>query len=172
MDSLAVVIALRLLHVVGGVVWVGGVILMAWFILPAQRAAGEAGGRFLQQLMGGGRLPTWLGITGGLTVLSGIVLYGRLLAATNGAWGGTSQGMVFGIGGAAALLGVITGMVVSGRAGRRMSRLGAQLQSGGAPDPATLAEMASLRARAERGAKMTSVLLLVATAAMAIARYS
>ena len=37
----------RLLHIFAGVLWVGGVVLIALFVQPTVRAIGPAGGQFM-----------------------------------------------------------------------------------------------------------------------------
>ena len=115
---------LRLIHILAGVFWVGAIFLIAGFLLPTARATGREGGRFMQHLMLQRRLPIFLAIAMLLTVLSGFILYGRLVSATHGAWAGTPPGIAYGVGGLAAILGALVGMVVSGPAARRMAAIG------------------------------------------------
>jgi uncharacterized membrane protein len=172
MDERTIMVVLRLIHIVGGVVWVGGMVVMTAFLLPAVRATGPQGGRVMQELMQRRRLPVYMSATAGLTILSGFVMYGRITAATNGTWAGTRPGMVYGFGGLAAVLALIVGAVVGRPAGRKLVALGERLQaSGGAPTPEQAAEMAALQARIGRGMQAVMVLLLIAAAAMAVARY-
>lgn len=44
------------------------------------------------------KLPVFINAAAGLAMLSGFILYGRLIAASDGAWAATSAGMTFGIG--------------------------------------------------------------------------
>ena len=169
MDAHALVLGLRLLHVVGGVFWVGAMTVLAWFLFPAVRAAGPDGGRVMQQVMDVRRLGMWLGIGGGLTVLSGLGLFARFASATHGAWVRTNAGMGYSIGAAAALLGMGIGLGVGMRSMLRVQRIAAE--AAGSPSAAQAAEMERLQARAASAAKLTSVLLLFAAAVMGTARY-
>jgi hypothetical protein len=172
MDERTIMVVLRLIHIVSGVFWVGAFVVMVGFLFPAVRAMGPQGGRVMQEVMQRRRLPVFLGVAAGLTILSGFVMYGRIAGATNGAWASTGPGMTYGIGGLAALLAVIVGAVVAGPAGRKLGRLGERVQaSGGPPSAEQAAQMAALQVRMGRGMQAVAFLLLVAVVAMAIGRY-
>jgi uncharacterized membrane protein len=164
------VVWLRLLHIVAGAVWVGAAVYIALFVLPAARAAGAEGGRFLDSLMR--RTGPALGVAMLLTVVTGFAMYGRLSAGFNRAWVTSRPGLALAAGAAAALLAVIIGVGVNGRAGRKSGALRKTLASqGGAPPAALAAELATLQSRMELGARVTAALLVLAAAAMATARY-
>lgn len=121
MSDQTITLLLRLVHILAGIFWVGAIFLIAGFLLPTLRATGREGGRFIQHLMQKRRLPIFLAIAMLLTVLSGFTLYGRMVSATHGAWAGTRPGIAYGVGGLAAILGALVGMLVSGSAARRMA---------------------------------------------------
>jgi hypothetical protein len=77
---------LRLVHVVGGAIWLGNVTLIAWFLLPTVALEGADGGRLMQRMVTERRLSTWLNVVGGLTILSGLTLYMRATLGTDGAF--------------------------------------------------------------------------------------
>ena len=171
MDTRSIMLTLRLIHIVGGVFWVGAMILVAAFLLPAVRAAGAQGGRVMQELTQQRRLPVYLSMAAGLTMLSGFTMYG-LIAAGNGAWAGSRQGIAYGVGALAAIVAAILGGVVVGRTGRQLATLGERIQAaGGPPSAAQAAEMDALQARMGRTSRAVAALLLVTVAAMATARY-
>jgi hypothetical protein len=159
MDERAITIILRLVHILAGIFWVGSAFLMAGFLVPTLRVTGPEGGRFIQTMM-----------QRQLTVLSGGIMYVRMALATHGTWAGTRQGIAFGVGGVAALLGGFTGSMISGAAGRRMGELGQQLR-GAAPSAEQRAELERLQARVGLGSRVTAAFLAVAAGSMAIARY-
>jgi hypothetical protein len=166
-------LVLRFVHIVGGVFWVGAVFLMVGFVFPTVRETGPAGGRFMQELMQKRRLSVFMNSAAGLTMLSGFIMYGRLLSATDGAWGQTRAAMVFGIGGLATIIAAIIGGAVVGRGGQRLGKLGAAIQmSGGPPSPEQTAEMSRLQARMGKAMRVVAGLLLIAVTAMATARYT
>jgi hypothetical protein len=164
-------LVLRFVHIVGGVFWVGAVFLMVGFIFPTVRESGAQGGRFMQDVMRR-RLSVYMNTAAGLTMLSGFIMYGRMMAATNGAWGETRAAMTFGIGGLATIIAAIIGGAVVGRGGQRLGKLGAAVQaSGGPPSAEQAAEMTRLQARMGKAMRAVAALLLVAVTSMAIARY-
>jgi len=170
MDERTLTILLRLIHILAGIFWVGSAFLMAGFLIPTMRATGAEGGRFVQTLMERQRLPLYLGVAGALTVLSGIGMYARLVAATHGAWAGTGPGIAFGAGGLAAIVAGFTGSMISGAAGRRMGVIGQTVGPGG-PSSEQRAEMGRLQARIALGTRLTALFLVIAAGLMAIARY-
>ena len=169
MDGQALMIGLRLLHVVGGLFWVGAMTVMAFFLFPAAAAVGPDGGRVVQQVMDGQKMGIWMGIAGGLTVLSGITLFARFTSATHGAWARTHAGMGYSIGALSALLGMGIGLGLGMRSMAKLQKIAAE--AAGSPSPAQAAEMQRLQARAATASKVTAVLLLIAAAAMGTARY-
>jgi uncharacterized membrane protein len=171
MDERTLTLALRLIHILAGVFWVGAVFLVAAFLMPTARSLGPEGGRFMQQLMLRRRLPVFLSIAMLLTVLSGFTMYARMTAATHGAWAGTPPGIGYGVGGLAAVLAALIGMAISGPAARRMGALAQQAAQSGGLSAEQRAEMERLQARATFGSRATAGFLGIAVAAMAIARY-
>jgi hypothetical protein len=165
-------LVLRFIHIVGGVFWVGAVFLQVGFIFPTIRETGATGGRFMQELMRRRRLPVYMNTAAGLTMLSGIIMYARMAAMTNGAFAESRAGMTFGIGGLATILAAIIGGAVIGRSGKRLATIGATVQaSGGAPSAEQSAEIAAIQGRMGKAMQVVAVLLLIAVTAMAIARY-
>jgi hypothetical protein len=107
-----------------------------------------------------------------LTVLSGLALYWRDSAGFQGAWMQTSTGIVFSLGGLLGLASVALGMAVSSPVGRRLGVLAAAAQAkGGPPSAEEAAEMQRLETKLATASNLVAVLLVLATAAMAVARY-
>jgi uncharacterized membrane protein len=171
MDDRTITLLLRLVHILAGIFWVGAIFVVAGFLLPTMRATGREGGRFMQHLMLQRRLPIFLAVAMLLTVLSGFTLYARLAAATHGAWAGTPPGIAYGVGGLAAILGVLVGMLVSGPAARRMAAVGQRAPQEGGPPAEQQAEIERLQGRMVLGSRLVAGFLAVAAGAMAIARY-
>jgi uncharacterized membrane protein len=170
MDAPSLTIVLRLIHILGGIFWVGAMIMLAAFLLPTARATGPEGGRFMQYLMRQRRLQLYLGSAMLLTVLSGVVMYARMAAATHGAWAGSRPGMVYGVGAVAAILAAAIGGAIGSSAGRKMLAVGQTIGPAG-PSAQQQAELARLQARMAMGARLAAGLLVVAAGAMAVARY-
>ena len=163
-------IVLRLIHILGGVAWVGAMILLAGFLLPTARAMGPDGGRFLQYLMQRRRMQAYLVVTMLLTVLSGITLYARMAAATQGAWAGSRPGIAYGVGALFAILAAAIGGIIGSSAGRRMLAVGQSIGPGG-PSAEQQAELGRLQRRTALSARLAASLLVLAAGAMAIGRY-
>jgi hypothetical protein len=170
MDDRSITLLLRLIHILAGIFWVGAAFLMAGFLVPTMRETGREGGRFIQHLMQKRRLPIFIGVAMLLTIISGLTMYARVTAATHGSWAGTPPGIAYGVGGLAAILGAITGSLLSGAAGRRMAVVGQSIGPQG-PTSEQQAEMGRLQSRMSLGTRLAAALLLLAAGAMAVARY-
>jgi hypothetical protein len=165
-------ILLRLLHVVFGAVWVGAAFVVAFFLFPSIRASGPAGGAVMRQIAGVRKMPVYLMIIGWTTVLSGLTMYLRNSLGANSAWGGTPAGITYAVGGTLAIIAILLGTFWNRPTAERMTAVGAQLQSAGAPPPANLvSEMARLQDTFSKASTIVAVLVLGAVAAMSIARY-
>ena len=171
--SLGTLLVLRLLHIVIGVFWVGAVVFIAFFLIPSIRATGAAGGAVMQRLTSR-QMHLWLMGASILTVLSGIGLYWHDSAGfSSSAWLGSGPGRTFGLGAVLALVAIAIGMAVNSRAAKQLGDLAARVQAGGRPpSPDEASAMQRLQGRLAKGAVLAAILLLVATAAMAAARYT
>lgn len=162
----------RLVHIIGGVLWVGAAIFIAAFLLPSARAIGPAAGPMMRELTGVRKLPVYLQTVSMLTILSGAVLAWRDAGSMGLRWFEQGSGLVFGIGALFALAGAIIGLVVSAPAAKRLGALSASLGSAGRPpSPAEQGLMQRLQDRLFTVSRVIAVLLLLASAAMAGARY-
>ena len=170
MDGSTLTLTLRLIHILGGIFWVGTAILIAWFLVPTLHATSREGGVFMQHLMQRRGLQVFLLIAMVLTVLSGLAMYARIAAATHGSWARTAPGIAYGVGAVAAILGGATGALISGSAARRLSAIGVSTGPSG-PSAEQQTEMVRLQGRMGLGSKASALLLVIAAAAMAVARY-
>src|SRR4051812_3626947 len=75
LSRIQMTIALRLLHIIGGLLWVGGLGFGVMFLLPAVRATGSAGGQFMNHLVTKTKFVMYMPVVGLLTVLAGFGLY-------------------------------------------------------------------------------------------------
>jgi uncharacterized membrane protein len=165
MDNSVVLFLLRAIHIVGGVLWVGGVVIVAFFLLPATQTLGPAAQPVMQFIMGKRKLPVYLMALGIVTTLAGLLLMMRNVSLTDGAWARSPMGIGISIGAAAAILALIVGMTVSAPAAKRLGppRPGAA--------PLTDEQRAALTRRLALGGRTTFVLLSISTLFMATARY-
>ena len=165
MDNSVVLFLLRAIHVVGGVFWVGGVVIVAFFLLPATQTLGPAAQPMMQFIMGKRKLPVYLMALGILTTLAGLLLMMRNVSLTGGAWARSPMGIGISIGAAAAIVALIVGMTVSAPAAKRLG----PPKPGAAP--LTDEQRAVLMKRLALGGRTTFVLLSISTLFMATARY-
>ena len=170
MDERAIMIGLRLLHILAGLLWVGAMVTMVGFVTPAVRASGPAAPKIMIDLMLRRKLRIWLTSAMALTVLSGILMMWRLDVVTHHAWIQTLSGKTFAFGAIAALIAGIAGGAIAGPANKRLAMIGASL-GGSPPSAEQRTEMAALEKRAGTAAMATVTFLLIATASMAVARY-
>jgi uncharacterized membrane protein len=161
------VLVLRLVHVIGGVVWVGAAFVMYAFIGPAISATQGAGQQVMRHLTTATRFTAAMTSAAFLTVIAGILLIVRD-AGAGPAWMRSGPGIGFSLGGAFALIGLVTGMLV-GMTTAALGRLGGGAQ--GAPPGDQAARMETLRRRLQWLNPLNTYVLLIATALMAIARY-
>jgi len=162
-----VMIILRLIHILGGITWVGAALTLNYFIGPSVGATQEAGQQFMRHLMLRTRFTNVLSISAVLTVLAGLALYARDSSA-GPAWQSSGPGIGYGIGSAFALVGLVCGMLVGITSGA-LARLGENIQ--GKPTNEQMAKLESLRKRLNLIGPFNVYSLIIAAALMAIARY-
>jgi len=166
MDHPAVLFLLRAIHVVGGVLWVGGLMIVTFFLLPASRTLGPAAQPMLQDIMGRRKLPVYLMSVAIATTLAGVLLMIRNVSLTDGAWARSPMGIGISVGAATAIVALVIGMTVTAPAAKR---LGGPPKPGAAP--LTDEERARLMRRTAIGGRLVLVLLAVSALTMATARY-
>ena len=130
----ALIVVLRLLHIVSGAVWVCAIVFPAFFLRPTSAAAGPGGGACMRDC-GKRPIPHFMRSRMALTVLSGLGLMGVIASQTDGTWFSSPMGRVISLGAAIAIVASVYGAVVNRPVGMRMQKLGAEIQ-GGQPTPA------------------------------------
>jgi uncharacterized membrane protein len=162
------VIVFRVLHILAGAFWFGGVAVTGGFIFPSAFAIGPAAAPFMDQLGRVRKLPMNLMGAGVITVLSGFVLFWNDSAGAPGVWAASSMGTIIGAG---ALLALIA-MVVNLPTVKKINALSAEIQAQGGPPSAEQQEtMKAMQRKLLTAIRIVLVLLLLATAFMAVARY-
>lgn len=162
------VLILRLLHVIGGVLWVGGAVAMNLFVAPTMRATGDAGKQFAGHLMGRTQFSQFMTYSGIASIVAGFILYGIDSNWFTSAWQSSGPGIGFGLGALFALIGMVTG-IMNGNNNRKLGALGAQIQ--GKPTPEQAAQLAAVQKQQSWVVPVNLYSLLLALALMAIARY-
>lgn len=162
------ILVLRLLHIVGGIFWVGAALLLNFFIAPTLRATGDAGrqvgGYFALQT----RFSQVMGVSVWVTLIAGFWLYGIDSNWFRSAWMMSTAGIGFGIGALFAILGMVTGFM-NGNNVRKLGALGAQIQ--GKPTPEQAAQLGAIARQQGWVVPVNSWSLLLAAILMAVSRY-
>lgn len=158
---------LRIIHIVGGVIWVGGTLTMTFFIGPAIGATGEAGQKFVGHLMNNLKFSNRMSAAAGLTILAGLILYG-LDARAGEAWVRSGFGIGLSIGAGFSLIGFGFGIMI-GRTTKAMAQLGAQMH--GKPSPDQRTQMQSIRKQQATYSNISAAALILSVIFMATARY-
>jgi uncharacterized membrane protein len=162
------VIVLRLLHILGGVFWVGSALALNRFFGPTMGATGDAGKQFAGYLLGRTRFSTAMTAGALITVIAGFLLYGIDSAWFSSAWQSSGPGIGFAIGALFALMGLVTG-IMNGNNNKTMARIGSQIQ--GKPTDEQAARLAAIRKQQTWVVPVNTYSLLLAVFFMAIARY-
>ncbi|MDL1943257.1 hypothetical protein FBQ99_13010 [Chloroflexi bacterium CFX2] len=161
LNNLYVILILRVLHLGGGIMWVGSAALYLLLLIPAVRSVQSAGQKFMQAF--GPRFGAMMGIVTTVTVLSGALLYARFFAGGISFIWTTGAGFGFTVGAVAALGSYILGTSYFGKMQGRIARLGAEMESAqGAPKPAQIQEMNRLQSSLMKAYQFDFFLLAVA----------
>ncbi|MBA2314012.1 MAG: hypothetical protein H0V87_01385 [Chloroflexi bacterium] len=166
-----VLIVLRLIHIVSGVLWVGGAFLVFRFVEPAIKDLGPQGEPFMSRV--GPRLPPYFITVSGLTVLAGTALFWIDSGGDPIGWiTRDATGLAFGIGGIAAWIAFLLGPIAFKPIFEEMEAAAAAMKSaGGPPTQEMVARMEAVQERLARVNVVDLVMLGIAVVTMAIARY-
>ena len=163
------IIILRLIHIIGGVFWVGTALLFNFFLTPSIRASGEVGQKFLGHLIiTKTHLAEVHGISAILTVLAGAGLYWIDSGGLTSGWMTSGPGLGFGIGGVFGFLGMISG-ILNAIPLRTLAETAAQIQ--GSPTPEQMDKIQAAQKRLGVMGRIDSAVLIIALICMATARY-
>lgn len=166
MDSY--MIALRLVHVLSGAFWFGATVFVTLFLQRAVALEGPAGGQVMGRLSKIG-MPFAFVSSMILAIGSGLLMFFRNFGGLLPETGNATQ-LAFAIGGAAAILAFLEGLLIHLPLQNKMKALQANIGDGG-PSEAQRADMQGLLKKMEHAARASLVLLTVAVSMMAIARY-
>jgi len=167
------ILVLRLVHVLGGVFWVGAALLNFIYIAPALAAAGPAAAGPVMATLRQRKLFVVLPTVALLTILSGL----RLIMITSNGFDAryfqSPVGATFAGAGGLAILAFVLGLALAMPAQKRMAVLGPQIAAAtdDASRSAAQAEMGRLQQRLRVIGPVVTGLLLLAAAGMAVARY-
>ena len=165
-------ILLRLIHIVGAIFWVGSAMFTGFFLIPALRETPAVMGQVAQALAKRGFM-TVMPIIGLIVILSGGTMLWLTSGGNMGMYMQTPAGHTFTMAGGVGILSLLIGVVFTKPANMKAGALGAQLQA--ATDPAEKArlgaEMAAAGKKAAMWTMIVTILMLIAAAGMAVARY-
>ncbi len=163
---------LRLIHICAGVLWAGWAFLSAGFIEPAARAAGPAGVKFMQALMGKTRLVQALTASPILVVLTGLLMYWRVSGNLNVHWLFSPAGLALTVGSLAGIIEFLFGLVYIRPAADKLALISREIESsGGQPSPEQLERLGVQNERLSRGGLYGAVLLAVCVIGMSLPKY-
>jgi hypothetical protein len=139
------------------------------FFIVAPTARKMQSGQIVQSILVHSRFNTFIGASGGLTVLAGLLLYGRVYSSD---WLSTGPGIVLTIGALAGIAALIHGGAVLSRLQREYVSIAKEVEAaGGPPSQAQLASMMDLQAKIAQHSQISVALLVISVLGMASARY-
>jgi uncharacterized membrane protein len=166
------IIVLRLIHVLGGIFWVGSGLFSTIFLAPAMAEAGAAAGAIMGSMQRR-RMFVIMPVVALLTILSGLRLMWLRSAGFEAAYFRIGSGMTFAVSGAAAILAFLLGVTLVRPTMGRVAALAATMRSTQDTQQQAqfAAEMKRLQARAGTLQAAATFLIVLAAAGMAVARY-
>jgi len=168
----ALLVLLRLLHILAGIFWVGGTLLVHAHILPTAKRLGPEAGKFMQSLAAESGMSAALTGAGWIATVAGAILFVFVSGRFDRAWMSSPTGVTLGIGAVLGIAGLVFGAAVQAPNAARLATLSREIASGGGrPTAGQVERMNLLRDKLEWGGRISSALLVAAAAAMAIARY-
>ncbi len=161
-------LTLRVVHIGAGIFWVGGTLMMTFFIAPTVGAMGEAGPKFVAHLVRNLKFTTRMSVAAGLTALAGVWLYWIDSNGFQSAWMASGAGTGFGVGSAFGVIGFIFGILI-GRTTNALVNLGGQIQ--GKPSPEQAMQLQMLQRRQALFSRVTAASLILSVVFMSVARF-
>jgi hypothetical protein len=169
----AYIVALRIVHIATGVIWVGSLFVVVVFIQPSAATIGPAGAPFMSELRRR-RFVDVVFIDAVFTVVAGAFLYWHdwHLYPSFGDWVGSRFGASLTVGALLAISGLIVAASLTRPTIARLVYLAKQVaESGGTPLPETIARIGALQHRLVIAERVSFSLVLLSVVAMASARY-
>ena len=161
----------RILHIFGGIVWVGSVMFLALVIGPAVARAGKDGAPLMLNLFGHSALNRMAASAALLTTLAGLALYERVSDTFDADWMSSAPGIVLSIGAVAGLLAFGHGFALS-KYGEQMQKMAQNIL--GAQGPLSDEQIASVQQIQRKllvNSRISLGLLIIAVLGMSAARY-
>ncbi|MEO5798575.1 MAG: hypothetical protein ABIZ70_02690 [Gemmatimonadales bacterium] len=168
----ALLLTMRVLHVVMGVFWAGSIFFINGLMGPSIAAAGPEGLKVMGELRKRRYFERMLAAAA-VTVLSGLVLVWIDSAGFESAWFRSHFGMGISTGMLTAIIAFGIGLFGTKPAMEELAALGAQMAQAGSEEARTaiLGRIGAARGRLIRFGGIGATLLLITVLAMATARY-
>lgn len=167
----AELLILRIIHVVGAVIWAGTALFVSFFLIPAIGMAGPAGAPVMGALIKR-RLFVIVPAIAVLTMLAGLRLLWLISDGYSAAFFASGQGMTYATGAVVSIVAFTIFLTVNRPALNQIGTLQGQMAQAAEVDRAPLmTQINTLRERTAAGSKAIAVLLSIAAITMAIGRY-
>jgi uncharacterized membrane protein len=167
-----VIVVLRLLHITGGVFWVGAVLVAVFFVEPTAKALGSNGSRFLAHLIARRRLADVMAVAAITAIGAGAVLYWLDSGGLHLAWITSPSGLAFTTGAVTAIAALAIAVFFLKPGYDRVAEIGQRaFMNRDELSDVERVEIERIEGRLERPGLLQAGLLLVTVGAMAIARY-
>jgi uncharacterized membrane protein len=164
-------VALRFIHVLSGITWVGAGIFSAFFLIPAISGSPETTMQVLSGLRRRGFF-IFLPVVAALTVLSGLRMLWIDSAGFAGSYFDSATGKAFGWGGLSAIIAFIIAYGVALPLNIRTGKFAARLKDATPGDRDRLSAALNRTRQLAARTTMAAVLFgILAASAMAVARY-
>jgi len=164
-------VVLRFIHIVLGVLWVGGIFALSVIIIPGMQQLGLPLDS-LTKTLNHRKFSQVMMAFGGLTVLAGLTMMYVLSRGNEQAYFSSHMGRTLSLGGLSAILALVVGGSIARptmeKIGKLQADLGANPPKG---DDPRKGQLAALQKRAVTVAKLIVGLLLLAVSCMAVDRY-
>lgn len=158
------IVAMRIVHIVSGVFWVGAAVYLALVLEPKLRGLKPEVERDVLKAIS--KLNSlWITLSAIVTILAGFALVSQTPGREFSQLFSNGWGTAIGIGMIASLL----AFFLSGWVGANTAKLRRALSEDAAPDDSALAR---IRTRIAIGSQLNAVLVVVAVGSMAAARYA
>ena len=165
-------VVLRLIHVLGGAFWLGAAVTMFLFLQPTAQATAPESQRFMLHLLRNRRFSEVVLAAALLTGVAGAILFWRDTSGLRLALITQPQGLGFTVGGLAGAIALLLFLFVGYPAGRRMIAIAGKLEAERRPPSEDEQRvLAAAQLVLSRVGVTVLVLLVIAAAAMATARY-
>jgi uncharacterized membrane protein len=167
----ALIIIARLIHISTGVFWGGAILFVNFLLGPSVMAVGPDGAKVMQELIKRHYYEIVIGAAT-LTIASGLTMIWVDSGGFEGAWFATRFAQGISAGMLAAIIAYLLGVFIVRPALHRMLALGGQLAQAQPADRQMIQQqMDAVRGRLITVGGVSSLFLLLAVLAMAVARY-